>query len=73
MLAELAEILTEYADDENYYTTKRDCEWVTNGVTEETFSEFFGDSEGAKRGLEIVRLLQANVEISVEKGKNKNG
>ena len=53
----LKDILECYADDNDYTETTRSCEWVTNGVTEETFHEFDGDSSDAKKGLEILARL----------------
>ena len=53
----LKSILECYADDDDYYETTRSCEWVTNGVTEETFHQFDGDASEAKLGLKILQKL----------------
>lgn len=58
LINELETILESYADDDNYSKTVRQCEWVSNGVTEETFYEFDGDSTLTKRGLEIIAQLK---------------
>jgi len=55
----LKSILECYSVDGDYIETTRQCEWITNGVTEETFYEFDGDSSDAKKGLAILdRLTQ---------------
>ena len=59
LLRELKQILAEYANDDNYSTSTQsyDGKYISNGVTEETYYEFDGDSSGAKKGLEIVDKL----------------
>lgn len=70
LISELETILNSYAEDSNYSTTTRQCEWISNGVTEETFYEFDGDSTLAKRGLEIIIQLKANQQINSDKKSN---
>ena len=55
---ELYEILNEYADDDNYSTSIRSLEYISNNRSEETFYEFDGDSKGAKRGIELLKQLE---------------
>ena len=63
LINELREILEEYADDDNYDITTRNCAYVSNNVTEEKFYEFDGSSEGAKRGLKILKQLEVLLDI----------
>lgn len=58
LLDELEQILSKYADDTNYYTSTRSCEWVSNGVREEKFHQFIGTSKPAKRALKIIKELK---------------
>lgn len=68
LFAELIECLEMYSDDDDYSKTTRSCEYISNGVTEETFFEFYGDSTAAKRGLEIVAILRANTQNELPRG-----
>lgn len=58
IIDELDSILMYYADEGSYTCTKRECYFVTNNVTEETFTEFDGDSKLANRGLQLVKKLR---------------
>ena len=59
LISKLREILEEYADDDNYSITTRECTYVSNNVTEEKFYEFDGSSDGAKEGLKLLKQLEA--------------
>ena len=63
LLLKLKEILEEYADDTNYGTSVRSCSIVINGHSEETFDEFFGDSDGAKEGLKLINQKLKEIEL----------
>ena len=63
LLIKLKDILEEYADDNNYSASVRSCSIVTNGHSEETFYEFFGDSDGAKEGIELINQKLKEIEL----------
>ena len=59
LISKLKDILKEYADDDNYSKTTRECAYVSNNVTEERFYEFDGSSKDAKEGLKLLKQLEA--------------
>lgn len=64
LLAELREILAEYADEENWHESTAPVQgmYISNGHTEDHYTECFVDGmhNPARRGLEILDQLSAN-------------
>lgn len=63
-LDELEEILKMYADEDNYWTETRACEFISNGVREETSDCTSNDSEEAIKGLEILDIIRSKTIVS---------
>lgn len=54
----IEEVLKEYSDKENYWTTSRSLPYVSNGHTEETFDCTCCDPDASIKGLYWLHMLK---------------